>query len=121
MVQLGIGGGGSDSVCGEFDPGDGVKVWREEDGEEAAAAVGVDEVGGAFVGVCVCGEDGISDVVGEWNKDGVVVLEKGVPGKLKVGVADAFPDGRLVVSDADVLARVVWGGVGGVDREGGVE
>jgi len=45
VVQFGVGGGGTDGVGGEFDAGDNVKVGGEEDGEEAAATVGVDEVG----------------------------------------------------------------------------
>lgn len=136
VVQLGVGSGGADGVGGEFDAGDGVEVGGEEDGEEAAAAVGVDEVRWRYVvclylyvcvRACVCrsrsrdGKDGVPHIIGEWNENGIVVLEKGVSGKLKVGVADAFAYGRFVVCDADVLGWVVWGGVSEVDRGGLIE
>lgn len=119
MVKLGIGSGGADGVGRELDAGDGIKVGREQDGKEAAAAIRIDEMGGLVVCIGICGKDGVTDIIGEGYENGIVVLEKGVTGKLKVGVADAFADGCLVISDAHVLVRVVWGS--GIDGEGGVE
>lgn len=117
VVELCVCGCGADSFWGDLDAGDGVKVWGEEDGEEAGSTVGVDEVGGA----CICGQDGVADIVGEGDEDGIVILEKGVTGELEIGVSDAFAYGFLVICDADVVGRIVWGCVCGVDGDGGVE
>lgn len=120
MVQHRVGGCSADRVRREFDASDGREVGREQDREEAAATVGVDEVGRRRRVVPRGGwKEGVSDVVGQRDEDGIVVLEKGMARELKVGVADAFANRCFVVGDANVLGRVIWGGR--INRNGGIE
>jgi len=74
-------------------------VFRESDGEETGTAVGVDQVrrgregGDGGDGRGGRREDGVSDVGGERDEDGVVVLEEGTGGEGEVEGADTFVHG----------------------------
>jgi len=43
------------------------------------------------------------DIFGEWNEDGVVVLEERICWEFKESVTDAFADGGFVILDTYVL------------------
>jgi hypothetical protein len=113
VVKTGIVCRKLDGVSRELDSGNCSKVWREHDGEETASTVSVYEVSRSLE-LRGCGEDGVSDVVGEWDKDRVIVLEEGVSGEFEVFVADFFSYGGFVVCDAYVFLQLgrqhVYGG-----------
>jgi hypothetical protein len=95
----------ADRVGGELDAGYFGEVWGKGECEEAGAAVGVYEVSWRWRGGCGRWhgwEDGVADVCGERDEDRVVILEERACLVVEEQLADAFPDGRFVICDADM-------------------
>ena len=60
---------------------------------------------GLAVVVALVGEDGVPNVVGQREQDGVVVLEERASVVLEHPVADFFADGTFLISHADVAVE----------------
>lgn len=114
--------GEADGGFAELDTGDAFEGRRGAEGEEAAAAVSVDEEPGAGGGGL------LADVGGERREDERVVLEKIAGEEAELQVADGFGDDRFVVG-SDLAAgiaeekrrgaQVVAGGGTGMDSGAG--
>lgn len=104
VVDGGVVGGASGGAFGDFDTGDGLEVFGGGECEEAAAAVGVEEVVGAGGGGLVC------DVLDEGGEDEGVVLEEVACFEFEADAVDDFY-GDLVGSGEDVV-------LAGADEEG---
>lgn len=83
LVELGVPLGVHDALRVDLDPCDVLEMGRERDGEQAGAAVGVNQVGRQRLdrrrGRRL--KDRLPDVVGQGGQDRVVVLEEGAGGE----------------------------------------
>ena len=113
-VELRVVRGESDRVGGELDAGDLGEVRGESEREKPGAAVGVYEMGwwwrwgawrirGRGIGRGHGGKDGVANIRSERDEHRVVILEERTRLIIEEQVADAFPDGRFVICDAEVI------------------
>lgn len=108
VIGAGVVAGGGDGVGVDVDAEAGFEEWREGDGEEAGAGVGVEEVfDGVWVLVVVGREGLLADVVGEAGEDGIVVLEESAGFVGEGVVVDVFDGDGVVVCYAAFFFDVV--------------